>query len=186
MADASKGISVGCVDTEVYLRVVGRGTFQNSQPLRRFAHEMMESGCHDFVLDLAQCQSMDSTFLGVLAGIGLELRQDEPTGKIHVVNAAPPNRDLLHGLGLDRLFNVENGDYFTPSHPRPPERELQRLPDTDVTSLGHPLDREATADLMLEAHSDLIRANASNAEKFSEVTRCLRDKIARRQAELKQ
>ena len=112
-------------------------------------------------------------------------RSEGNAGKIRVVNAGNPNRELLHGLGLDRLFSVENGNNSESSRSLPSTEELQPLPDTDITSLNKPLDREATADLMLEAHTNLIRADSQNAEKFREVTQCLREKIERRHAEMK-
>ncbi len=71
MSEAAKGISVNCAGQNVHVRVVGRGTFQNGQPLRRYAQDMLTQGCDQFFVDLNQCQGMDSTFLGVLAGIGL-------------------------------------------------------------------------------------------------------------------
>ena len=52
MAELPKGISVGCLNNRVYARVVGRGTFQNSQPLRQFALEKIDQGQDEFVIDL--------------------------------------------------------------------------------------------------------------------------------------
>ncbi|MGD0651117.1 MAG: hypothetical protein ABSA97_08265 [Verrucomicrobiia bacterium] len=36
MTETAKGISVSCANGETYVRVVGRGTFQNGAPPRRF------------------------------------------------------------------------------------------------------------------------------------------------------
>jgi anti-sigma B factor antagonist len=185
MNEVPKGISAGCGDGEIYIRVVGRGTFQNSQPLRRFADEMIESGCRDFVIDLAQCQGMDSTFLGVLAGVGLRLKHDALGGAIHVIHASDSQRDLMHTLGLDRLFRVETDDQFAAAHAPNPDEDFELLPETDLTNLSHAASRDDVAELMLEAHDDLVRTDASNRDRFSEVTRCLRDRLAKRQAEVK-
>src|SRR2546426_3906891 len=155
MTETSKGISVGHVNDEVYVRVAGRGTFQNSQPLRRYSLEMIDRGCHNFVVDLAQCQAMDSTFLGVLAGIGLRLTRDGRGGKVSVINAGAHNVELLQTLGLDRLLDVDAGASDRGNHRPPPEAEFHKLPDSETTALPKPLNKSDTAELMLEAHENL-------------------------------
>jgi anti-sigma B factor antagonist len=176
VGESSKGIFVSCAtDNRVYVRVVGRGTFQNSQPLRQFALEKIEQGQEAFVVDLGQCQGMDSTFLGVLAGIGLRLRQNGRVTTIHMVHIGARNTELLQTLGLDRLFSM-NPDTAPPLA----EPEYHQLPDTDLTRPAHPLDKDETTDLMIEAHDNLIRADERNAPKFRELTRFLREAVERR------
>jgi len=173
--ESSKGISVGCSENRVYVRVVGRGTFQNSQPLRLFAVRKVDEGQREFVLDLGQCQGMDSTFLGVLAGIGLRLRQNGKLATVHIVNISPRNLELIQTLGLDRLFTVNS------SAPPPlAEADYRKLPDTDLTQMTHPLEKDETTDLMIEAHDNLVRADERNAAKFRELTRFLREAVERR------
>ena len=174
MNEPSKGISVGCRENQVYVRVVGRGTFQNSQPLRLFALQKIDEGQVEFI-DLGQCQGMDSTFLGVLAGIGLRLRQNGKLATVHIVNISPRNLELIQTLGLDRLFTV-NSSASSPLA----EADYRKLPDTDLTQLPHPLEKDETTDLMIEAHDNLVRADERNAAKFRELTRFLREAVERR------
>ena len=166
---------MGCTENRVYVRVVGRGTFQNSQPLRLFALRKIDEGQREFVLDLGQCQGMDSTFLGVLAGIGLRLRQNGKLATVHIVNISPRNLELIQTLGLDRLFTVNSG-----APPPLSEADYRKLPDTDLTQLTHPLEKDETTDLMIEAHDNLVRADERNAAKFRELTRFLREAVERR------
>ena len=175
MGELSKGISVGCVNNRVYARVVGRGTFQNSQPLRQFALEKIDQGQEEFVIDLGPCQGMDSTFLGMLAGIGLRLRQNGPTASIHIVNINARNMDLLQTLGLDRLFLLNADAPVSPS-----DAEYHQLPDTDVTQLKHPLNKDETTDLIIEAHDNLVRIDQRNTPRFKELARFLRETVERR------
>jgi len=182
LTEQNKGISVARTADQVYIRVVGRGTFQNSQPLRRYALETIEQGCRRFTVDVGSCPNMDSTFLGVLAGIGLRLRQDGPTsaGHITIANVSARNLDLLQTLGLDRLFIIEpHKGSGTPSL-IPAGAELEKLPDSDVEALARPLDKNETTDLMLDAHNNLVRADERNAPKFSSVTKFLRETVERR------
>jgi anti-sigma B factor antagonist len=170
MGELSKGISVGCLKDRVYIRVTGRGTFQNSQPLRLFALKKIDQGVEKFVIDLSTCQGVDSTFLGVLAGIGLQLRQSGPTASIHIVNINPRTVDILRTLGLDRLFLIDA------DAPAPPaDADYQLLPDTDITQLKQPLDKDGAASLMIEAHDNLARADQRNTPRFKELARILRE-----------
>jgi anti-anti-sigma factor len=173
---------VGCTDREVVVAVVGRGTFQNSQSLRNFASEMIEAGHDDFIVDLHQCAGMDSTFLGVLAGIGLRLQQRKNGGKIHIINANARNAELLQTLGLDHLFRVSAGWEDITSHPPPIPDKFRHLPDSDPESLSTPLDKTRTATVMLEAHENLIRADKKNEPKFRDITRLLRQDLDRAKA----
>ena len=175
MGELPKGISVGCANNRVHARVVGRGTFQNSQPLRQFAEEKIDQGQEEFVVDLGACQGMDSTFLGMLAGIGLRLRQNGTTASVHIVNINAHNMDLLQTLGLDRLFLINADAPASLS-----EAEYHLLPDTDITQLERPLDKGETTDLVIEAHDNLARVDPRNTPKFKELARFLREAVERR------
>jgi len=173
-----KGISVNNAGRDVHVRIVGRGTFQNGQPLRRYAMELLGHGCNQFFIDLGQCQGMDSTFLGVLAGIGLRLSQTGRDGKVHVVNVSARNMELLQTLGLDRLFDINITGRDHTQHPFPADSEFLALPDSDLTDATKSLNKRDTANFMLEAHNNLIKADPRNAPKFQDLTKFLREKVA--------
>ncbi len=180
-----KGILVCPAQDSLFVRVVGRGTFQNSRPLRSYLQEALNQGIVRFVIDLGACQGMDSTFLGVLAGLGLRLRQMKGGG-VQIVNAAPRNLDLLQTLGLDRLLEVSStAAPAGPGQPMPPANAFQLLSESDVEALTRPLDRDETADLMLEAHENLQKADGRNAQKFQDLTQMLRAGVQRRQEKAK-
>jgi anti-anti-sigma regulatory factor len=180
VSEFGKGIAVGTKGAEVYVRVSGRGTFQNGQPLRRFAQEMIDHGRAQFVIDLAECAGMDSTFLGVLAGIGLRLNQNAGMGSVCIINAGARNTELLQTLGLDRLFDIKAADAGRLEHGATGEVAYQQLPDTNIGGQTGPLSKHDTADLMLEAHDNLIRADQKNLTKFKDLTQFLRENVARR------
>ena len=183
MIPNESGIFILHTGQAVYVRVIGRGSFQNSRPLRSFATDMIGRGHRQFVLDLEQCTGMDSTFLGVLTGIGLSLRRQNPPGIVHVIHAGAHIRSLLQSLGLDRLFSVQTNAAGLPGFAMPAGGELQKLPDSDLSGGAKPLPREATRELMLTAHADLIRADSRNAPKFAEVTELLRNEAQPRRHE---
>jgi anti-anti-sigma factor len=177
MDATTKGISVNTTGNDVHVRIVGRGTFQNGQPLRRYATEMLARGCEHFFVDLNQCQGMDSTFLGVLAGIGLRLSQGGHAGKVHVLNVSARNVELLQTLGLDRLFDVNLVGRDHTNHAFPGETGFQMLPDSDLADTTRSLNKRDTANFMLEAHNNLVKADPRNAPKFQDLTKFLREKV---------
>lgn len=170
MTESAKGISVGRDDGRVFVRVVGRGTFQNSQPLRSFAQSMMEQGCSLFVVDLSGCSGMDSTFLGVLAGIGLRLRRSGSGGQVQLLHVSCHNLEVLETMGLDRLFSMQQGVGNVDAAPM----ELLPLPGTTLGGM----DRETLANVVWEAHQTLAQVDDRNASLFQGVNDVL---CARRQ-----
>ena len=56
------------------VRVQGRGSFKVSAIMKEFATAMIDRGCNALVLDMANCIGMDSTFMGVLAGLAFRRR----------------------------------------------------------------------------------------------------------------
>jgi anti-sigma B factor antagonist len=117
-----------------FVKVVGRGSFQNSGCLKAFYQQLLKEGVSRFVVDLDACTYLDSTFLGILLGLGLKLKE-AGNGLLHILNASPRNLELLKNLGLDRLIIIDgaggsssstngndsgSGKLNGPDHPRSP------------------------------------------------------------------
>ena len=75
----------------VVIRLDGRASFLNSACLRDFVSQMLKSGKTRFAIDFLRCTSMDSTFLGVLAGAALELRRLTPPGTLTLARVGERN-----------------------------------------------------------------------------------------------
>src|ERR1700744_175240 len=91
-----------------FVKVVGRGSFQNSGCLKAFYLQLLKEGVSRFVIDLGSCTYLDSTFLGILLGLGLKLRESGK-GLLNILNASSRNLELLRNLGLDRLIQFSGG-----------------------------------------------------------------------------
>src|ERR1700761_8313052 len=91
-----------------FVKVVGRGSFQNSGCLKAFYLQLLKEGVTRFVIDLGSCTYLDSTFLGILLGLGLKLRESGK-GLLNILNASSRNLELLRNLGLDRLIQLSGG-----------------------------------------------------------------------------
>ncbi len=149
----------------VVVRIEGRASFANSGDLKHFFDVMLRQGRHRFILDFERCASMDSTFLGVVAGLALELRRQGPPARLVLARVHDRNLELVQNLGLHRLAIVDAGGPLAPA-------TAGSLPiEAGVRSeLEH-------ARLMLEAHENLVNADSTNAKKFQDVLAFLRNRV---------
>lgn len=166
----SSSVLVGCVDRTAWVKVEGRGSFQNSSGLKEFVKQMIQRGFREFVVDLQDCEQMDSTFMGTLAGVALRLRE-LGQGSLRATNVNERNSDLLSSLGLDQLFTVESLGSIA--------AETEPLPDDDALRVAEPkaLEAEAQKQAVLEAHEALVEADRANAVKFKDVLEFLRNEL---------
>ena len=152
----------------VIVRLEGRASFQNSACLRDFIGEMTAQGKTRFVLDFSHCTSMDSTFLGVLAGAALVLRKQQPPGSLVLARVGQRNLELIRNLGLHRLLTVDAGDF-----PMNFDRCDKALHCPDRSELE-------SARLVLEAHENLVTADEANRGKFQDVLAFLKNRVEQR------
>jgi len=149
----------------VLVRIEGRAAFTNSGGLKDFFAEMIRQGKRRFAVDFQQCTSMDSTFLGVLAGAALELRRQTPAGTLTLARVGERNLELIRNLGLHRLATVDAGAF--PMNFAGDAQALDTKAKTEIES----------ARLVLEAHENLVSADADNATKFQDVLAFLRNRV---------
>jgi len=89
-------------------KIIGVGTFQSAVGFKATYTELLADGVTVFVLDLGECDLLDSTFLGIILGLALKVRQLAPPGHVHVVQASPMVRSLFRGTGLDQIFEMSD------------------------------------------------------------------------------
>jgi anti-sigma B factor antagonist len=174
MNTPSARLLVWAVEQRACIRVIGRANFTSSLDFRTLINELRQQGCTHFVLDLSECLLMDSTFLGVLAGFGLNL----PTGKgdqgqqgIELLNPNPRITELLDTLGVLHLFKLTHGT-FTPPAPTQP---LEHTP-------ANPSKEEVTQ-TCIDAHQTLMALSPANAAKFKDVAQFLAEGIKKPKTE---
>lgn len=166
MPDSSKSVYlVDAYSDPVIVRIEGRASFQNSACLRDFILEMLQRGKTRFVLDFEHCSSMDSTFLGVLAGAALELRKVAPDGSLVVARTGQRNLELIRNLGLHRLLTLDTGQQMPPIEQCNTPLECRSRSEIEM------------ARIVLEAHENLINADEANRAKFQDVLTFLRNRV---------
>ena len=151
----------------VVVRLEGRACFTNSAELQAFLNQMLAEGRTRFVLDFQHCASMDSTFLGVLAGLALELRRRQPPGSLVLCRVGRRNLELVRNLGLHRLLTVDAGD-----------AALAFGPGATALACAQNRSELENARLVLEAHENLVAADPANQGKFQDVMSFLRNRVA--------
>jgi len=156
-------------DGIVIIRVCGRGTHQQSPGLRQvFEMTRGDTPAPRYVLDVDQCVTMDSTFMGTLASMAIHQRQRDGSSLV-VLNVNEHVRNLLQTLGLNYVLELRAGNNavdqadFKPSRPAPITRLEQIL-------------------MMLEAHERLVDVDSRNEVKFEGVLRSLRESLEREQS----
>jgi anti-anti-sigma factor len=149
----------------VVVRIDGRASFQNSGCLRDFVAEMLRRGKTRFVLDFQNCASMDSTFLGVIAGAALDLRKITPPGSLVLARVGQRNLELIRNLGLHRLLTVDAGDF------------AMNFARCDTGLEAKKCSELETARNVLEAHENLVAVDEANRSKFQDVLSFLRNRV---------
>lgn len=149
---------------EARIRVCGRASFVFGPDLRELFARIKKAGVCQVVVEAAECASMDSTFMGVLAMAAIE----RGNGALTVSIANPTEKVItqLKGLGILRYFMVTEG--ATAAEHWLPLADLVR---------GLQKGEEVMRDTMIQAHEALSAANPENVAKFRQVIELLkRDK----------
>jgi anti-anti-sigma regulatory factor len=147
--------------------VEGKGSFLNSGNLKEFAREMLDRGYREFVVDLADCVMMDSTFMGTMASVALRLKEIGQ-GHLHIVHCKNRSQELLSGLGLDQIFDIHDNGARAPEYEALEQTPGSRSPEAK---------KEEQAETMLEAHEALCEAAPENLFRFKDVLDFLRQDL---------
>lgn len=168
MSPAETSFQVNPYNEPVVVRILGKATFHNSAPLRDFFDQMMERERRNFVIDFLHCQGMDSTFLGILAGVGIRMMKAEPGGTVVLTRLSPRNLELVQNLGLHRIMTVDSGEGGVDSDSMDGE--------TLATEASRRSEIE-NARMVLQAHENLVEIDDSNKTKFQDVISYLKNQI---------
>ena len=115
----------------VCVKISGRATFSGSVDFRAVVHGLVDRGYRQFILDVTECLSMDSTFLGVLAGFGQRVAGGTGCPVPDCIELLNPNNrimDLLENLGaLSLELTAEDHRRIDEEFPRGGRRALPVL-----------------------------------------------------------
>ncbi len=154
-------------NNKIFIRVLGRGSFKVSATLKQFINSMIDHlKISVIVLDMKECVGMDSTFMGVLAGLSGRLKNHDV--QLDLIHISDKNANLLATLGVDQLLS-----FYSNNHGHSvPKQITQSLPTQDAT-------KKNLAKTALTAHEELVRISEENRPKFKRVIEFLKADVDR-------
>lgn len=171
----TSSLLVAVYDHAVVVKINGRANFTTSVTFKHLMQKLQGQGFENFVLDLSECATMDSTFLGILAATALKLSTtgtigDQPPHRLlRLLNTNQRIAELLDNLGVADLFrpiecaNVPQATLEPTNEPAPSRAEVSRT--------------------CLEAHQLLMDLNPENVARFKDVTQFLAEDLRKMDGE---
>lgn len=160
-------------DERALVRIKGRGSFKIGSALKQFGEAAVERNVRSILLDMNDCIGMDSTFMGVVAGMASRLKKKNG-GQILMVNLSERTRHLLATLGLDQVVQAfEKGQ----AAGRPDENISSETMQT-LNPAAEP--GVETTRTMLDAHRQLVDLDPSNEARFKDVLIYLAEDLNRK------
>lgn len=161
-----------CFDGEqCCVRVHGRGSFKVSANLKAFiARSIEENGTRHVRIDLRECIGMDSTFMGVTAGLSGRLKKKGVS--LMLVNLDEKNVELLKTLGIDQVVQYKSTEEGAGGC------VCKKDSNACAVDLSEPQeDNLTTAETMLTAHQTLSDLHADNVDRFKNVINFLEQDV---------
>lgn len=154
---------VSAYSNPVVVLIKGKANYLNCNSFREFIDKIVEEGNSHIVIDFRDCTGMDSTFLGILTGNALKLRNQSPGGVLILSNLGERNHDLVYNLGLQNLLTIDE--------------DILEATDTAQKEQFSALKNVQVSDAreILKAHENLIQADEENASRFQDVIAFLKN-----------
>ena len=166
MEQSNDDLQAAITDDVVFIRVIGRGSFKVAAPLKQFVREVAsQQPVSTVAIDLKECIGMDSTFMGVLAGLSGRLKETSQT--LELINLSDKNAQLLKTLGIDQVLS-----FYGNGHGYSLENETTAVP-TDQAS------KKELAETALHAHEKLVQISDENLPRFKRVIEFLKEDLDR-------
>lgn len=159
-------LEVGLCNDILYARAIGLVTMHNCMCFRDFANHSLNEGCNKIIVDLKDCTGMDSTFIGILAG--LALRDSDQGHEVIIINANEVNRKALEEVGVDEFVTLRDEPIEFP------EIEMQHLDEEQRTLMER-------AELVRAAHENLVSINDRNKEKYGALLKAFTEQLSKKQ-----
>lgn len=148
---------------KAFVKVCGRGTFLNSHPIKNWLLARVQEGYHDIIIDLSNCKSMDSTFMGAVTGLSLRMKR-LGRAPATLANISAHNRRLLETLGLDRFLRLEE------------KFEIDISIAWELLPIES-LDKLSTTKHMLESHEQIMDTGTIAEKQFKTVHELLKEDL---------
>lgn len=157
------------------VKVTGRATFKLAPSLRRFCTTALGGGCKEVIFDMEECFGMDSTFMGVLAGIAIRPPSGVRSIAVVVLNLTPKTHAMLTTLGLEPILKCHEQN----DAPAELRQRLQSALHLEGIHTGDSNDPALSLSTMLQAHQHLVDVDPENMARFRDVLTYLEQEMLR-------
>ena len=162
----SASIKVGENSGYSWIKVNGRGDVFLTPKVKKFTESVINklSSSKDsvpkFVFDMEDCTGMDSTFMGMIAGLAIKL-QGVANSCLQLCSVSSNNQESLEELGIDSLveINPSNSEW---------EDNCQQIRE-GLSEWSESNGEMPDPKLILDTHKTLGSLNKENAKEFSAV-----------------
>ena len=121
----------------------------------------------ELLVDITDCQYMDSTILGIIARWALSFGQTHATLPFLLGLSGNPLENIFERMKLNTLFHVSQDTQFPKHH------ALSHV------SLSEHVSEKEYAEYLLSAHETLAELSEENAKEFEAVIQCLKAELQR-------
>ena len=151
-----------------WVKVIGPANHENAPCIKEFLSSRFEKGWRRFVIDLADCRGIDSTFIGMLYRLAARVSEADACGGVEIINPGERNAKSIRKLGLDKMIKLDlEGSRWSR------ERELVAQ-NLEKPVICPRLSKAEHTEFVLDAHEALIAANEENRSRFCDVVEFLR------------
>ena len=158
-------------DTEAWIRIIGQGNCRISPSFKALFLDLTDRGSNHFVLDLEDCQGVDSTFIGVMAKLATQIKSSSKSSQFLIREANERVTKSISSLGIEAL-----NQFVTAQKTPPPGDAIFHAFDKKTdSSIDSKIDVCKTS---LEAHTTLCDLNEDNKKKFQHVLDFLNDDLS--------
>lgn len=137
-----------------YIRIRGRATFKLANDFRDYVTRQIEQEGRGILVDLSECTTLDSTFVGMITSLTLKYRRED-AARITLFNISPHVSEILETLGLLKILDTVKAEHDD-------ELAFAEIAHGSHTKIN-------IAKLMLDAHQTLARIKDDNALEFKNV-----------------
>lgn len=153
-----------------FCRVIDQANAQTAVRFRQYCSACIARGHTRFIVDLAFCRGMDSTFMGTLVGLSTEITQSRQPVELILCNATQHVRMQLTNLGVASLVSMRDEPVEFP------DDALTALPDYAATD-------KRKLKVIRAAHESLMQISQDNQARFGPFVRGLAKEMEQMESE---
>ncbi len=156
-------IKSGFKDNLLKIKIEGNATWENAHYFLNFLQKLIDEGKNKVLIDLSECNFLDSTYFGVLVEL-FESCEEKKNAEIYIANANESVLEEMRQLGLDQIVKFAD------------EMQIKEFEGIDTTEqyFEDNYSRIQKAKQILKAHQRLESLNEKNKEEFKDVISSLK------------